>query len=393
MIFNSTVCSRFFAFAFCCVLLIPAMTNAQVTNDRDAYRLELNSLFQTMDTYYGPLELKKTTIGLNWPARKLNYANKLEQVKNSNDFYFLISEVLNSLNDAHVSMELPSTMNWSLPLQFSNVENAFIVSFYNSTAMLAAKCPVSLGDELTRVNGKTLSEVQGTQSVFEKYGNPITNRSMFARMLTSLNESRGVRLAQFGGPQVNFSFIKASNGSSYNCQLTYKVTGNALISRGLGEQNTPLARPFSELTPERFKFDQTLDSILAKDGDRLVFTKEQRDKIYYVQKLLGQVHGLMNTTTKLDVANLKAEPTPGDTGQKLAIGEQTPFFKLPADFKKIEFPALGALLNEEAYFAGSFQHKGKTVGFLRIPSYMPPVVFTMPLGLRYIIEIGSDRFA
>ncbi len=365
-------------------LLIPKNAKADMMSDRDAYRLELNSLFQTMDTYYGPLELKKTTIGLNWPARKQNYVTKIDQLKSSNDFYFLISDVLNSLNDAHVAMELPSTLTWTLPLQFSSVENSIIVSFYNSTAMLNAKCPVKLGDELVRINGKTFEEVQATQPVFAKYGNPITNRSMFARMLTSLNEARGVRLAQFGGPQVTFGMKKAAGGAAYSCNLTYKASGNGLIERGMGEpmtHPTPLA-----LSPERYQFEQQLDETLSKDGDVLVLTKEMRDRIYHVQQLLSQIHTLMNLTTSLDVSKTAEDPNPGDTGQKLGIGDLPPFFKLPADFKKIEFPALGALLNEDAYFAGTFEHKGKTVGFLRIPSYMPTIVYTMPLGLRYIIS-------
>lgn len=366
--------------------LVPAQSRSEMTSDRDAYRLELNSLFQTMDTYYGPLELKKTTIGLNWPQRKQSFASRIDQLNSSNDFYFLVSDVLNSLNDAHVAMELPSTLNWSLPLQFSSVENSIIVSFFNSTAMLAAKCPVSLGDELVKINSKSFEEIQSTQAVFAKYGNPITNRSMFARMLTSLNEARGVKLAQFGGPQVNFSFVKATTKAAYNCNLTYKATGNALIDRGMGEPVVQIPKSLLSNSPERFDFDQKLDDILAKDGDRLILTKEQRDKIYRVQQILSQVHGLMNLTTSLDVANLKEDPAPGDTGQKMTIGELPPFFKLPSDFKKIEFPALGALLNEDAYFAGTFEHKGKTVGFLRIPSYMPSVVYTMPLGLRYIIS-------
>lgn len=377
---------RFFYLTLCLILLPPQFAKAEMMNDRDAYRLELNSLFQTLDTYYGPLELKKTTIGLNWPQSKQNYLAKLEQLKSSNDFYFLISDILNSLNDAHVSMALPSTLNWTLPLQFSHIENSVIVTFYNRTAMLNAKCPVSLGDELVKLNGKGFDELQATQGVFAKYGNPITNRGMFARMLTNLNESRGVKLAEFGGPQMTFSFKKATNGTAYNCQLTYKASGNALISRGMGGPTVNSPLPLVAMTPERFEFDQKLDDVLAKDGGRLLLTKEQRDKIFNVQRILSQIHGLMNLTASLDVANLKEDPAPGDTGQKMTIGEQTPFFKLPADFKRIEFPALGALLNEDAYFAGTFQHKGKTVGFLRIPSYMPTVVFTMPLGLRYIIS-------
>ena len=247
------------------LFFVPHMAKAEMNSDREAYRLELNSLFQTMDTYYGPLELKKTTIGLNWPAKKQSYTAKIDQLKSSNDFYFLVSDVLNSLNDAHVAMELPSTLMWTLPMQFSNVENSVIVSFYNSTAMLTEKCPVALGDELTNVNGRTLDEVQATQPVFAKYGNPITNRAMFARMLTSLNEARGVRLAQFGGPKVNFTFKKATTGTAYTCALTYKAQGNGLIDRGMGE---PMTRPASllSLTPERFEFDQQLDELIARDA-------------------------------------------------------------------------------------------------------------------------------
>ncbi len=370
-------------------VLVPGFAKAQAISDRDAYRIELNSLFETMDTYYGPLQLKKTTIGLDWPAKKQSYASRIDTLQTSNDFYFLISDVLNSLNDAHVAMELPSTLIYSLPLQFSSVEDAIIVNYYNSTAMLAAKCPVALGDELQTINGKTFNDMQATQPVFAKYGNPITNRQMFSRMITNLNEARGVRLAQFGGQNVAFGLKKATTGAAYTCNLTYKADGQGLIERSVGSPAIPIANNLS-LTPDRFAFDQQLDDLLAKDGNILNLTQEQRDKIYHVNQLLGSVHALMNLTTTLDAATptLPGAPAPevGAVGQKLNIGDQTPFFKLPADFKRLQFPALGALLNEDAYFAGTFEHGGKTVGFLRIPSYMPTVVYTMPLGLRYVIS-------
>jgi hypothetical protein len=349
--------------------------------DREAYRIELSSLFQTMDTYYGPLELKKTTIGLNWPQRKVSYASRIDNLQSSNDFYFLISDVLNSLNDAHVAMELPSTLKWTLPLQFSSVEGSVIVSYYDNNEMYLAHCPVNVGDELVQVGGQSLNEVQASQPVFAKYGNPITNRSMFSRMLTSLNEARGVRLADFGGPVKEFTFHKLKDGAEFKCSLTYKATGVGMIDRSALTAPPPKIATDSD----RDKFNQQLDSILSKDGNLITFSNEQRDKMFNAQQVISKVHALLDLTTSLD---LEANPlkASGAMGKQLGIGDLEPFFTLPANFKKIEFPAFGALLNSDAYYAGTFEHNGKTVGFLRIPSYMPSVIYTMPIGLRYVIS-------
>jgi len=372
----------------------------QLPDSREAYRIELESLFQTMDTYYGPLELKKTTIGLNWPKLKLSYAARVNNIATSNDFYFLVSDVLNSLNDAHVAMELPSTLKWELPIQFSSVEQSVIVSYFNRNGLLDSHCPVALGDELVAVGGQSLDQLQATQPVFAKYGNPITNRMMFARMLSSLNEARGVRLGQFastsaspaGGsstpPTMEFSFHKAQGGSAYTCRLTYKASGVGLVDRP-ALQKAGVSQDLKLADSERAAFNQQLDDILARDGNLLKLTDIERERIFKAQQIVTKVHALLDLSTNLD-AGSQAAAAPGDVGKKLGIGDLEPFFKLPADFQKIEFPVLGQLLNADAYFAGTFEHKGKTVGFLRLPSYMPSVVYTMPLGLNYIFSKLKD---
>jgi hypothetical protein len=134
----------------------------------------------------------------------------------------------------------------------------------------------------------------------------------------------------------------------------------------------------------------------------LQLSTEQRQKARHTYEMIQKFEALVNLSTDLpfaqptghaaDFPDFPQDPTT-EQGKKVEIGQQEPFFALPTDFKRIEFPWYGSQLNSASFYAGTFIYHGRRVGYLRIPNYMPQVIYTMQLGLRYVIshlEAESD---
>lgn len=371
-------------------------------------RSELESFFVTIENHYGPLALKQKTIGLDWEKTKQIYRDRLDQTTSAKNIYFLFGDLLGGFNDAHVSITLPSTLEKTLPLQFSFVENKIILNFIDNDSSVTMNAPeamqtLAIGDELVAINGVPWRQVMASQPVFHKFGNDLTNQALFARQLSSMKEEHGLRLSSAVDEKVSFSFIRAKDGSRYSVQMKYQTKGRAIADRQFPQLNLA-ARIQLPLSKTELLLAEQLQSL----------NPSQQSQLRDVQRLMKAIHKTFNLATRLpslsDTDNFSgnlsgsAEKSDSTTtgenngkntarGTKIEIGQREPFFKLPDDFKEISFPLLGALFNANSFYAGVFQHNGKRVGFLRIPNYMPSTPFTILFGLRYYIgelEKNSD---
>ena len=93
---------------------------------------ELEILLTSIENHYGPLAMKKESIGLDWPALKAEYREAVGRIERLEDYYLLVGRLLSRFNDAHVSVKLPSNLTYTLPLQFSYVEGKTVVNFIDS---------------------------------------------------------------------------------------------------------------------------------------------------------------------------------------------------------------------------------------------------------------------
>lgn len=364
-------------------------TESSVSTVMTDYRNEILSLFTTIENYYGPLELKKQTVGLDWENLKKQALLQADNIHTSNDFYMLVADILNSFNDAHTGVKLPSTLEWSLPFQMSVVEGDVLINFYDISALKKANCPMQIGDEVKTFNGQSIKALYATQPVFSKNGNDITNRMMFVRTLSKLQEFRGIRMSALG-PKVALGLVN-SKGQAYTCNFVYEETGLGLINRNEKEFKQNMIIPGMD----RLTFDDDLNRVLKLDHLPVSsLTEKDRAKMFKLTQIIQNVHKLINLQTNIGDDAKPAETKPAESepkvttaGRKISIGDQEPYFKLPDNFKRIDFPSVANLLNEKDFYAGVFEYKGKKVGFLRIPSYVPSVVPTLALGLNYVISV------
>ena len=322
---------------------------AHAEGNRSFYVDELNSTFKIIEQNYAPLEWKATAIGLNWNAQKAALTNRVMRAKSTTEFYSIMADLFNGFNDAHTGIEIPSTFTRSIPLQFMSVENKFVVTAFDAEEMERQSCAVSVGDQLTGIDGMTPAQYQASNTVFNKGGNALTNSALFGLQVNSQKESAGARITS---DRVKYSFVR--DGAMIQCNLQYKVSGTSIVSRDITDKSLPP------------------DALLPLPLAGLPI--EEQVKLEKMSKVLNQMNKLFNAQVGFETGDLpikKAAP-PKMSGYPVKIGAESFTFKTPADFVEIKpnlsGPLQGLTFN---WKAGYFTHNDKKIGLLRIPSYEP----------------------
>lgn len=406
------------------------------------YLQQLQAVFATIEQNYAPLELKRKTIGLDWNALKAKITAEVQAAQNDRDFYFDVAEMFNSLQDSHVSVQLPATYTLSLPLQLAYVEGKFIVNFFSDSRLKKQGCSLQLGDELVAINGKDPREVQKSDPYFYKEGTPLASLSTFAWKISHMSEAGGLPLPE--QPQVSVRLTFARGGATQDCKLSYKVSGNPLIGRALDPRlsspglngptvnnrlaelesgNRPVAQLASAISFQEgpspgtgpFQLSYGGNSYLGGAG---IIGRRPATPPSPRARIVDDLNRLFDLRTNLPAifgtaTDDPAEPGDGvnpaggngdsNEGFPIRIGHEKPLFALPESFQEIrplEVSDHGQVISMKNIFAGTFSHQGRTVGFLRIGAYDPGLsldsdggLAALGANLRWIIgtlEARSD---
>jgi hypothetical protein len=391
---------------------------------KDNFKLTLSSIYQGIETQYGPIFIKPYTVP-NFDLKKLEAetlkrANSLET---SNDRYYLISDFMSSFNDAHISVDLPSTLTAKLPLQLQMADNGANSRGKICAGWLSDNYPKNVrrpdfGDELLLVNGVTPEFFQKMFPQMNNTGNDMTNATFFGFKLGSLSEESGLPVSKLAVPMgtsglpgakylpttgdigsnsqmhgMHLTFRSIKNPTDvYSIDLDYKVEGVGLIGKDLdgNETSPPLVAGPIEVNVQK-KNDLALK--LAPKTTAII---RKASKLFRTE-----VIGIKKE------AEREAAIQDKGTGRKMQIGALKPFFNLPRGFKELNVPdfsqaikslpegsplktllksdIIDQFVSSEDFYAGTFVRGGKTVGFLRIPSYEPDSEATIAATIRYYI--------
>ena len=403
------------------------VNNHFALSEKDNLELELKARFLQIRKQ-NDLETKVLTIGIKWDAIEKKYLKSLKGVKKLSDFELLYAALLTELKDAHVSTSLQSTLTYSLPMQFSHVQKKIIVGDIADDFAKKLVPPPAVGDELLEINGMPWARFKEQYPIFNKYGNDLTDTSLFAWLLTRVSQARGFNLTNDEADKTAYpktlklKLISNTIKAPYEVTVDYKITGDGYVDRPILEDKVDVApgrlhksatlwrslslkNPEEEVSPysESFaNFMATAPSLLSSSANLAHFdilnqhllaqNETPMDptvlkKIDTVEKLFADVHQLFKTEAAIPlevVANNKLVEK--NSSKTLMLAEREPIYKLPPDFKEIKPEGmLSFLLNPDDFFAGYFWHKGKRVGLLRIPDYMPSKSYTLLHSLRYYI--------
>lgn len=392
MIHNTNRHKSFVKYLICLIILNG--TNIQIRaaerfkeRQSSAYQLQLLNFFQIIENNYAPLQFKEKSIGLNWEKSKNQYQNRFNFIKDSNEYSYLFSDILSHFNDAHVSIELPSTLSKKLPFQIMKIKEKYLVNYINSDHD-SKSCPIEIGDELVHFNDEILNNIQKKYVGYNKFGNDLTNDSLFALKLTNSEESSGNRHILNIPNQVKLRFRSITTKSIYKCEVNVKTEGVGLVSRPI-QINKPVYLSQNESHINSFKTQFKKAVKVLSYNEQL--SEAQLNKIFNIQQKIMNINKLLNTMIPMKIESSKEDDSKKSKGVHFEVGRKEPLFQLPSDFEVIDPGEFGLFLNSDGFYAGTFNRNNQRVGFLRIPSYMPTMAVTMNLGLRYYIQKLSEK--
>ncbi len=332
-------------------------------------RLTAMELFQVIENHYGPLELKKLNIGLKWETLKRDTLIEFGNVRDTNELYNSVARLMFKLKDAHVSVEFPSTLTWTMPLQFRNVNRQLLTNFIDGSFPAGTRKP-ELGDALVEINGQKPGAFQDSFEYFSAGGSPNTDKTIFGYSFARWREQRGMPLSTLKLDKLSLRLWSRSKREFYTIDIPITKQGRGLIGSGInGNKNDP--------APVQLKLaDAKVTSLLPANSSLIV------------QKF----NNLMLAEARAADKDAKTAVADGSIGKKIELGGRDPSFKLPENFKPIEFPKeareikeLQSIIDMEFFVAGTYVRDGKTVGFLRVPSYSPQSITAILPALRYYI--------
>lgn len=331
--------------------------------------IEIDSLFRTIETHYGPLEYKARQVGLDWDRTKTQYRDRFLKTNSTNEFYGVAAELFGELKDAHVRVILPSSYEAHLPLQFSYVENKTVVNYMDGELVQSGRCPVDIGQELVRMDGVTVDALRSELARIRGMGNTRSDQSYLTRTLTVRQQTAGLPVPLGASPTAVLEFQR--NGAITRCEIPWKTKGYPLVDL------QPDAGPPAQQWTKRAGLD-SVKTFLR----RLVALQDKLVSLRAPLPLLSPLDGLLGTQKEDKHAK----------GKKVTIGHKKPLYPMPRTFRPFDAPALmDTLIQTSGLYAGTFLHQGKTVGYLRIPDYVAGHPILAQFALRYVIYKLEDE--
>ena len=269
---------------------------------------------------YAPYEWKRDTQGFDL----LNTAPWVERARNARndlDFYEVMVEYVASLNDAHDSYRVPSDFVARLNFAVDIYDGKALVDFINRARLPATEFAFRVGYELVSIDGVPVEDLLKQLNKYAIAANPRSTRRFAANYLTARPQTLMPHAVDVG--DAARVVMRRLDGGLETYTIPWTKTGLPLLNNG------PVPTPGG--------FAVTRKRTAAAAGDwRALLRDLQRCEVGRPQAIIG-------------------------------YGARTPIFGLPDGFEQ----RLGRAATD-FFYSGTFRSGGLRLGFIRIPSYIPP---------------------
>ena len=178
------------AMGFIGLLLGAQVSFAALTSEQRVS--DFQEMVSIIDRNYGPLHWKKSTIGLDWKARVEEYRGKIAAAKSDSEFYRVMAQFLNILQDAHVRVNAPSNFESSLGFLCDYVEGKVLINKINPLKLPHQLFPFKKGDQLLAIGDVPVERLMLDLAQFTATGNEATTKRITAVELTFRKENIGM---------------------------------------------------------------------------------------------------------------------------------------------------------------------------------------------------------
>jgi hypothetical protein len=323
-------------------LVAASILSAQMTTDQKV--ADFTSLSQFYARHYTPANWKIVQFGYDLTDLR-PWLPKVRATKNDLEYVDVVIDYLGSLNDGHVRYTLPSRYQAYLRFDVDIYDGKTLIEFISS-AFPRREFPIEIGDELVSLDGQT-SEQWITR--LRRYGisaNESATRRRAADYITFRPQSTIPWAPELG--ETAKVVIRKKDGTEVTYDIPWSKTGTAITNLPpVGGVRTTEATIYGQRNKaERYQtladeWGVTLEPRVADEPEALTAREIEERKAQ-----IGEAH-------------------PVDVGL-IALGQITPLFAPPAGFRQRT-----GMQASDFFLSGTFPLDGKTIGFIRIPSFSP----------------------
>jgi hypothetical protein len=310
---------RFLAVFF----LILCPTFAALTKEQKIF--DFTVLAQTFATNYGPYHWKVRA--LKFDAMDLKpWLAKVEATKDDLEFLDVLMDYVASLQDGHASLSFYATFRATLGFSTDLYDGKVLIDSISRTQQPLSRFPAVIGDELVSMDGVPAAQLLDRLAKYQMVGNPRATRRLAANLLTIRPQSL-IPTAPSVGDTVEVEVRRAATGELEKYTLPWTKTGIPLTDLG----RVPTART-------------------APKPDSRQMTIEDDSLPSYMRPLAPLLNARL----------------PRDPEGVLNYGSVSPIYAFPTGFR------LRLAGGPDFFASGTYVSEGKTIGWIRIPSFSPP---------------------
>ncbi len=285
--------------------------------------------FQTMaDQYvkrYVALQWKQMLYGVD-AFNVQPFVGRIAATTNDLDFYEVCIDYVSQFHDnGHVFFEVPSDFAADSGLRVDTYDGGRpLIYSINRTYLPLANYPFQVGDEVVSIDGKAAADLMQGYAKYGVRSNPRTEQAYAASYLTYRPQS--VLPHAVDTPDSSVFVIRRQSGAMETYTIKWVKTGVPLMADG------PVSSP--------------IGMSIRRPGVRVAAMDDagpDQPAVHYSA----------------------IDPSRAVTG----VGSLHPIFNLPSNFQQ----RLGAHSSTDAFYSGTYQSNGHTIGFIRIPSFGPSI--------------------
>lgn len=288
----------------------------------------------------------------------------LAEVNASHDdltFYDICVRYVASLQDSHDEFILPSFYEAYLPILADRYDGKVLIDFIDRTALPQQTYPFAIGDELISVDGKDVEDwvVSLGPYAANGQGNPVSRDRLAIATILDRYQGYYTFANRVRPGDKGTIVVKSQNGNTATYVLPWVTIGIPFAAEG--PVPNPGAKPFAGKTAfSESPIKQPMRQIDQADKNLWgLFTGERPPReVPSAPKGLERIQRLQESSV--------FEPDHVLAGSLVPFNGFFPAFAPPPGFKL----RLGAKSTDE-FVSGTFPVGGRTVGFIRIPSFSP----------------------
>jgi hypothetical protein len=307
-------------------LLLCGAISASAQLTREQRIIDFQTLAGQFAKRYGPYQWKKANFGVDL-LEISPFLDRAAAARDDLEFYEVCIDYVAQLRDAHSFFSLPSDFIAWLDISADLYDGKVIIDDITRSRLPQRQFPFEVGDELVSIDGKPAEEVLQSLTRYTEAANPLSTRRLAAYYLSLRAQSMMPHAFEIG--EKARVEIRRQNGEVQTYELPWSKDGVPMTSQG--PVPTPKLAPRRQARPR------------AQSGE----PEETPAWAAPLRPLL-----------------LQTLPPPKSL---VGLGELRPVFAMPPNFQQ----RLGTNPFTDYFFSGTYTAGGETLGFIRIPDFLP----------------------